>query len=202
MKSVKNISEHKLIIKKSEFICTLIPLDDENLIDTTIKQYKEKYKDATHNCIAYIIGHQERANDDGEPSGTAGLPMLNVIKKQELSNILVIVTRYFGGIKLGAGGLTRAYSQSVSEALKNAEIVEKHLVPLYKVTIDYGFTKKFEHLLKIHQIRCLNKEYTEKVTYQLYIEDEHFFEIIQELTSNQYEKQFIKKEYLEKTDTV
>ncbi len=202
MKSVKNISEHKLIIKKSEFICTLIPLDDENLIDTTIKQYKEKYKDATHNCIAYIIGHQERANDDGEPSGTAGLPMLNVIKKQELSNILVIVTRYFGGIKLGAGGLTRAYSQSVSEALKNAEIVEKHLVPLYKVTIDYGFTKKFEHLLKIHQIRCLNKEYTEKVTYQLYIEDEHFFKIIQELTSNQYEKQFIKKEYLEKTDTV
>ena len=202
MKSVKNISEHKLIIKKSEFICTLIPLDDENLIDTTIKQYKEKYKDATHNCIAYIIGHQERANDDGEPSGTAGLPMLNVIKKQELSNILVIVTRYFGGIKLGAGGLTRAYSQSVSEALKNAEIVEKHLVPLYKVTIDYGFTKKFEHLLKIHQIRYLNKEYTEKVTYQLYIEDEHFFEIIQELTSNQYEKQFIKKEYLEKTDTV
>ena len=202
MKSVKNISEHKLIIKKSEFICTLIPLDDENLIDTTIKQYKEKYKDATHNCIAYIIGHQERANDDGEPSGTAGLPMLNVIKKQELSDSLVIVTRYFGGIKLGAGGLTRAYSQSVSEALKNAEIVEKHLVPLYKVTIDYGFTKKFEHLLKIHQIRCLNKEYTEKVTYQLYIEDEHFFEIIQELTSNQYEKQFIKKEYLEKTDTV
>lgn len=201
MKSVKNISEHKLIIKKSEFICTLIPLDDENLIDATIRQYKEKYKDATHNCIAYIIGHQERANDDGEPSGTAGLPMLNVIKKQELSNILVIVTRYFGGIKLGAGGLTRAYSQSVSEALKNAEIVEKHLVPLYKVTIDYGFTKKFEHLLKTHQIRCLNKEYTEKVTYQLYIEDEHFFEIIQELTSNQYEKQFIREDYLEKTDT-
>lgn len=201
MKSVKNISEHKLIIKKSEFICTLIPLDDEKMIDSTIRQYKEKYKDATHNCIAYIVNHKEKANDDGEPSGTAGLPMLNVLKKQELSNILVIVTRYFGGIKLGAGGLTRAYSQSVSEALKNAEIVEKYLVPLYKITIDYSFTKKFEHLLKIHHIKCLNKEYLEKVTYQLYIEDNHFFDIIQELTSNQYEKDFIRKDYLEKTDT-
>lgn len=201
MKSVKKISEHKLIIKKSEFICTLIPLDDEKMIDSTIRQYKEKYKDATHNCIAYIVDHKEKANDDGEPSGTAGLPMLNVLKKQELSNVLVIVTRYFGGIKLGAGGLTRAYSQSVSEALKNAEIVEKHLVPLYKITIDYSFTKKFEHLLKIHHIKCLNKEYLEKVTYQLYIEDNHFFDIIQELTSNQYEKDFIRKDYLEKTDT-
>lgn len=202
MKSVKNISQHKLIIKKSEFICTLIPVDDENQIENIIKQYKTKYHDATHNCIAYIVGSKERANDDGEPSGTAGLPMLNVLKKQELSNVMAIVTRYFGGIKLGAGGLTRAYSQSVSEALKNTQIVEKHLVPLYEVTIDYSFTKKFEHLLKVHQIICLNKQYLEKVTYQIYIEDAHFFDLIQDMTSNQYQKHLLKKDYIEKTDTV
>lgn len=198
MKSVKNISEHKLIIKKSEFICTLIPMNDETLIDETIQKYKEKYKDASHHCVAYIIGTKERANDDGEPSGTAGLPMLNVLKKQELTNIIAIVTRYFGGIKLGAGGLTRAYSQAVSEALKEAQIVEKHLVDLYDVTIDYSFTKKFEHLLKVNHIICINKEYLEKVTYQLYIEDHRFFDTIQDLTSNQYKKRLIRKDYIEK----
>lgn len=196
MKSIKEITEHTLVIKKSEFICTLIPLNDENKINETIGFYKEKYKDATHNCIAYLVGTKERANDDGEPSGTAGLPMLNVLKKQELSNIIAIVTRYFGGIKLGAGGLTRAYSQAVAEALKEANIVEKHLIGVYDVSLDYSFTKKFEHLLKVNAIDCINKEYSDQVTYRLYIDDLSFFDTIQELTSNRYTKEFIKKEYV------
>lgn len=196
MKSIKEITEHTLIIKKSEFICTLIPLNDENKINETIDFYKDKYKDATHNCIAYLVGTKERANDDGEPSGTAGLPMLNVLKKQELSNIIAIVTRYFGGIKLGAGGLTRAYSQAVAEALKEANIVEKHLIDVYDVSLDYSFTKKFEHLLKVNAIDCINKEYSDQVTYRLYIDDLSFFDTIQELTSNRYTKEFIKKEYV------
>lgn len=196
MKSIKEITEHTLIIKKSEFICTLIPLNDENKINETIDFYKEKYKDATHNCVAYLVGTKERANDDGEPSGTAGLPMLNVLKKQELSNIIAIVTRYFGGIKLGAGGLTRAYSQAVAEALKEANIVEKHLIDVYDVSLDYNFTKKFEHLLKVNAIDCINKEYSDQVTYRLYIDDLSFFDTIQELTSNRYTKEFIKKEYV------
>ena len=196
MKSIKEITEHTLVIKKSEFICTLIPLNDENKINETIGFYKEKYKDATHNCIAYLVGTKERANDDGEPSGTAGLPMLNVLKKQELSNIIAIVTRYFGGIKLGAGGLTRAYSQAVAEALKEANIVEKHLIDVYDVSLDYSFTKKFEHLLKVNAIDCINKEYSDQVTYSLYIDDLSFFDTIQELTSNRYTKEFIKKEYV------
>ena len=196
MKSIKEITEHTLIIKKSEFICTLIPLNDENKINETIDFYKEKYKDATHNCVAYLVGNKERANDDGEPSGTAGLPMLNVLKKQELSNIIAIVTRYFGGIKLGAGGLTRAYSQAVAEALKEANIVEKHLIDVYDVSLDYSFTKKFEHLLKVNAIDCINKEYSDQVTYRLYIDDLSFFDTIQELTSNRYTKEFIKKEYV------
>ena len=196
MKSIKEITEHTLVIKKSEFICTLIPLNDENKINETIDFYKEKYKDATHNCIAYLVGTKERANDDGEPSGTAGLPMLNVLKKQELSNIIAIVTRYFGGIKLGAGGLTRAYSQAVAEALKEANIVEKHLIDVYDVSLDYSFTKKFEHLLKVNAIDCINKEYSDQVTYRLYIDDLSFFDTIQDLTSNRYTKEFIKKEYV------
>lgn len=196
MKSIEEITEHTLVIKKSEFICTLIPLNDENKINETIDYYKDKYKDATHNCIAYLVGTKERANDDGEPSGTAGLPMLNVLKKQELSNIIAIVTRYFGGIKLGAGGLTRAYSQAVVEALKEANIVEKHLIDVYDVALDYSFTKKFEHLLKVNAIDCINKEYSEQVTYRLYIDDLSFFDTIQELTSNRYTKEFIKKEYV------
>ena len=198
MKSIKNITEYHMIIKKSEFITTLIPVNDESLIDDIILKYKEKYKDATHNCVAYIVGTKERAKDDGEPSGTAGLPMLNVIKKQELTNIIAIVTRYFGGIKLGAGGLTRAYSQAVSEALKEAEIVEKELVDIYDITIDYSFTKKFEHLLKVNDIECLNKEYLDQVTYRIYLEDSSFLQTIQDLTSNTYKKEFIKKEYKEK----
>lgn len=196
MKSIEEITEHTLVIKKSEFICTLIPLNDENKINETIDYYKDKYKDATHNCVAYLVGTKERANDDGEPSGTAGLPMLNVLKKQELSNIIAIVTRYFGGIKLGAGGLTRAYSQAVAEALKEANIVEKHLIDVYDISLDYSFTKKFEHLLKVNAIDCINKEYSEQVTYRLYIDDLSFFDTIQELTSNRYTKEFIKKEYV------
>ena len=169
MKSIEKITEHTLVIKKSEFICTLIPLNDEEKINETIDYYKEKYKDATHNCVAYLVGTKERANDDGEPSGTAGLPMLNVLKKQELSNIIAIVTRYFGGIKLGAGGLTRAYSQAVADALKEANIVEKHSIDVYDVSLDYSFTKKFELLLIVNDFDCINKEYDEQVSYRLFL---------------------------------
>lgn len=197
MKSIKEITEYSWVIKKSEFICTLIPCDDESNIDEIIQYYKNKYQDATHNCVAYIVNNKEKANDDGEPSKTAGMPMLNVLKRQELTNIIAIVTRYFGGIKLGAGGLTRAYTQSVVDALKKAEIVEKHPVPKYNITIDYTFTKKFEHLLKTNNIRCLQVQYLEQVIYTCYIEKEDFFSIIQELTNNKYKKELLQIDYIE-----
>lgn len=197
MKSIRKITTYKWVIKKSEFICTLIPCNDEEEIDKIIHQYQEKYHDATHNCIAYIVGNQKRANDNGEPSGTAGLPMLDVLEKNNLTNIIAIVTRYFGGIKLGAGGLTRAYRQSVADALKEADIVEKFSVPLYKITIDYSYTKKFEHLLKVHKIKCINVEYLEQVSYNCYLEDESFLSIIQDLTNNTYKKIYIRNDYIE-----
>lgn len=197
MKSVREITTYRWTIKKSEFICTLIPCNDEEEIEKIIHKYREKYHDATHNCIAYIVNNQKRANDDNEPSGTAGLPMLDVLEKNNLTNIIAIVTRYFGGIKLGAGGLTRAYRQSVADALKEADIVEKFSVPLYKITIDYSFTKKFEHLLKVHKIKCINVEYLERVSYSCYLEDEAFFSIIQDLTNNTYKKEYLRNDYIE-----
>lgn len=198
MLSVKEYTQNTIIIKKSEFVCHLIPCSDIDQAKELIEKYSDK--NATHNCVAYIIGTHERANDDGEPSQTAGMPMLNVLKMQGLTNIIAIVTRYFGGIKLGAGGLTRAYTQSVSEALKEAEIVEKELVDLYEITIDYSFTRKFEHLLKQYNIKCIHQEYTDKVSYQCYLRNTHFLDEIQEFTSNQFTYKIISTDYIPKDE--
>ena len=198
MLSVKEYTQNTIIIKKSEFVCHLIPCSDIDQAKELIEKYSDK--NATHNCVAYIIGTHERANDDGEPSQTAGMPMLNVLKMQGLTNIIAIVTRYFGGIKLGAGGLTRAYTQSVSEALKEAEIVEKELVDLYEITIDYSFTRKFEHLLKQYNIKCIHQEYTDKVTYQCYLRNTDFLDEIQEFTSNQFTYKIISTDYIPKDE--
>lgn len=196
MISVKEYTNHTIIIKKSEFICHLIPCSHIEQAKKLISDYSDET--ATHNCVAYIIGPHERAFDDGEPSGTAGLPMLNVLKMQGLTNIIAIVTRHFGGIKLGAGGLTRAYTQSVAEALKEAEIVEKELVDLYQITIDYSYIRKFEHLLKQFNIKCIHQEYNEQVTYHCYLRDLQFLEQIQDLTNNQFHYERIGSDYLAK----
>ncbi|UTY39933.1 YigZ family protein [Allocoprobacillus halotolerans] len=196
MISVEEYTTHTLVIKKSEFVCHLIPCSQVEQAKALIEQYSDPQ--ATHNCVAYIIGPYERAYDDGEPSGTAGMPMLNVLKMQGLSNIIAIVTRYFGGIKLGAGGLTRAYSQSVAQALKEANIVEKEPVDLYEIIIDYTYTRKFEHLLKMHHIKCIDIKYEEQVTYQCYIKQTDFFNHIQELTNNQFKTHKIGTDYMRK----
>jgi len=122
---------HEIVIEKSRFICTLKKVATEEEAQAFIKEMKKQYWDATHNCSAYIIGEDaaaQRSNDDGEPSGTAGLPMLEVLRKNNLHNVAAVVTRYFGGIKLGAGGLMRAYTNSVAEAIREAGIAEKILM--------------------------------------------------------------------------
>lgn len=196
MKSIDKITQNTIIIKKSEFITTLIPCYHKE----EIKEYLELYSDpdATHNCYAYIVENLEKASDDGEPSQTAGLPMLNVLQKQGLSNIIAIVTRYFGGIKLGAGGLTRAYSQSVAQAIMEANIIETEPVDLYEIILDYHFTKKYEHLMKMNNIKCIHIEYTDKVVYHCYIRNTNFLESIQDLTSNNYEYKVLRTDYIEK----
>lgn len=140
MRKIKDIVENTIIIDKSKFITTLFPVQTVEEINQILASTKKKYYDATHNCYAYIIddGKVQKCSDDGEPSKTAGFPMLDVLKKNNLTNILAITTRYFGGIKLGAGGLIRAYSSSVSEALKNILFYTTKQLAVYEVKIPYS----------------------------------------------------------------
>ena len=137
--------QHEIVIEKSRFICTLKKTATEEEAQDFIKDTKKKYWDATHNCSAYIIGESgmaQRSNDDGEPSGTAGLPMLEVLRKNNLHNVAAVVTRYFGGIKLGAGGLVRAYTNSVASAIEEAGIAEKVLFGYFSFIQDINSTGK------------------------------------------------------------
>ncbi|MBQ3433634.1 MAG: YigZ family protein, partial [Selenomonadaceae bacterium] len=149
--TVKGYGEHEIVIEKSRFICYVNRAETEEEAIAFIQQIKKKHWDATHNCSAYLIGEHDqiqKANDDGEPSGTAGVPMLEVLKKKGLKDTVAVVTRYFGGIKLGAGGLVRAYSRAVSEGLNAAGIVERRLMRVMQVTIDYSWLGKVENELR------------------------------------------------------
>ncbi|MFC3900181.1 YigZ family protein [Aliicoccus persicus] len=168
----KNTSA-EITINKSNFIGHIARTESEDEAKAFVATIKEKYKDATHNCSAYIIGESaliQRADDDGEPSGTAGVPMLEVLKREELYNTTVVVTRYFGGVKLGAGGLIRAYAKSTSEVVKAAGKV--YLVMMHPVTlvVDYTFTNSIEHYFENNDIQIKDTAYTDKVTYHFYVE--------------------------------
>ncbi|MBQ9698919.1 MAG: YigZ family protein [Acidaminococcaceae bacterium] len=141
------------VISKSRFICSLKKVKTEEEAQDFIKAVKKEFWDATHNCSAYIIDEQhQRSSDDGEPSGTAGIPMLGVLRKQELQQVAAVVTRYFGGIKLGAGGLVRAYAGSVSQALEEAGLAQKVRMGLYSFACEPGEAGKMLNLLYQQQI--------------------------------------------------
>lgn len=180
----------ELTINKSNFIGHIARTESEDDAKAFIAAIKEKYKDATHNCSAYIIGEHaliQRADDDGEPSGTAGIPMLEVLKREGLYNTTVVVTRYFGGIKLGAGGLIRAYARTTSQAVKEAGKVYLVMMHPVTLTVDYTYTSAIEHMCKTKNITIANTDYTDKVTYRLYIlatKIDNFEQAIQAITKN------------------
>ena len=122
---IKKNAENEIIIKKSRFITKLYYIENTNKVNDIINEIKKEYKKCTHICYSYIIGPNAKAVDDGEPSGTAGKPILNVLQKKNMTNVLCVVIRYFGGIKLGAGGLVRAYTKSASEVIKLVNLIEK-----------------------------------------------------------------------------
>ena len=124
MYTIKDNSKYELIIKNSKFITLIYKINDQKDISIYLNKVKEEYKDATHYCYAYILNNIKKSSDDGEPSGTAGIPILKVLEMSNLTNILVIVVRYFGGIKLGANGLIRAYTKSAANAIKENNIIE------------------------------------------------------------------------------
>ena len=164
--TIKNDASCEIIIQKSRFIGDCFFTADEKEAVSRLEDVRKKYNDATHHCYAYSVGTNtvfKRFNDDGEPSGTAGMPILNVISHQELTNLIVIVTRYFGGIKLGSGGLVRAYSAACSEVLNRAGKVKMALSLKFLIKFDYTHLGSLERFLKQSEIAVLNTDYQENV---------------------------------------
>lgn len=173
-------------IKKSKFISHIKNVESEESAREFIQLMKKKYFDATHNCSAWIIGDKQKSNDDGEPGGTAGNPILESIKKNNLTNICIVVTRYFGGIKLGAGGLIRAYSHAASLAISAAKIIEMKTFQKISLTLEYNFLATVENYLRNKNIRVENANYADVVTLEIFIlpeQTENFLADITELTA-------------------
>lgn len=161
--------------KKSRFIATVRPVKTEEEALAFLEEMKKKYWDARHNCFVYSVGlnrEYTRCSDDGEPSGTAGRPMLDVILGEDIYNVAVVVTRYFGGVLLGTGGLVRAYSKAVQEGLAASRIIEKCRGIALKVTTDYTGIGKIQYIAGERNIPILNSEYTDKVVLELLIPSE------------------------------
>lgn len=163
MKTIKKNIDNEIIVNKSKFITYLFKVYNEEEALSIISRLKKQYKDATHYCYAYIINDIKRFSDDKEPSGTAGVPIMEVLLKNELNLILCVVIRYFGGVKLGTGGLTRAYSKSASEALKKSIVVNLIEAKRYEIIFDYENSKEIDYLLLNYNIE--NKIYDNNIKY-------------------------------------
>ncbi len=189
--TVKNEGENEIVIQKSRFIAHVKRTPTEEEAQAFIQSIKKKHASATHNCSAYLIGEQDliqKANDDGEPSGTAGVPMLEVLKKRKLKDTTVVVTRYFGGIKLGAGGLIRAYGQSVSEGLNATGIVERKLMTKITTQIDYTLLGKVENEIRSSNYLLDDIAYLENVQVRTLVEsgmEESFTEWMTDISNGQ-----------------
>lgn len=171
--TIGKTGQHELIIKKSKFICSLARTETVEEAQEFIEQVSKKYHDATHNTYAYTLGlndNQVKASDNGEPSGTAGIPELKALQLMKLKNVTAVVTRYFGGIKLGAGGLIRVYSNSVTEAAQNIGVVKCIMQQLIQFSIPYNRIDEINHYLEENRISITSQEYTTNVTIQIYLD--------------------------------
>lgn len=179
MKRIKENISNEIIINNSRFITHLIKVYNEEQALKEISDVKKQYKDATHYCYAYVIDNIIRFNDDKEPLGTAGKPILDILIKNNLNYVICIVVRYFGGLKLGRGGLTRAYVNSVTEALKKTVIEELVVRQKLKIIFPYHLIKEIDYLLK----NCLiiKKNYDQNITYIVLIENEIIDRILSKL---------------------
>ena len=166
----------EIVEKKSKFIANLIKVESAEEAEEAIKEIRKKYHDARHNCIAYRIIENnqiiEKLSDDGEPSGTAGAPMLNILQKNNLANVLIVVTRYFGGILLGTGGLVRAYSDSLLKAIEESTKIEKCEGLELLVTLDYNEFDNFKYYCKNNKIFIVNVEYLQNVQCIIHAEED------------------------------
>lgn len=202
-RTIRENGVHEIEIKKSRFICHLRRVKSEEEAQSFIEEIKKEHWKATHNCSAYTIGMNDeiqRAHDDGEPSGTAGVPMLEIFLKRELKNVAAVVTRYFGGTKLGAGGLIRAYGGAVNDAVNYIGVVERQLQQLIDVTVTYSQSGKVENALREANYMIQEIVYTENITYQCVIpleNKEKFIEDVTNWTSAQAEIEIDQQAWIE-----
>ena len=172
--SIDKNTEVEITVKKSKFIANLIKVDNQEMANEKLKEIKKKYHDARHNCFAYRVYEDdnliERFSDDGEPSGTGGSPMLNILQKNDIANVLVVVTRYFGGILLGTGGLIRAYSDATLNAISDINFVEYVLGLELQVDLEYDQFESFKYYCKINKINIVDVEYKENIVCKIELE--------------------------------
>lgn len=184
-KTLHEFSSDEVIIEKSTFIGYAKPIKTEEEAIEFINEIKKKHKDATHNVWAYTVGQNmniQRYSDDGEPQGTAGIPTLEVIKKEDLRDVVVVVTRYFGGVKLGAGGLVRAYTKGAKAGIDSAKVVEKVLYKEVRIKIDYNQLGKVQN--EIMNMNFCIKEilYEENVVIVVYSKKETVETLVNKIT--------------------
>lgn len=167
-KTIAENSTFELIEKKSRFIANLMYIENKTDAETKIKEFKKKYYDARHNCFAFRVFEDEniyeKASDDGEPSGTAGAPMLNILQKNNLCNVLIIVTRYFGGILLGTGGLVRSYSGVTLGAIEESKLTEIEPGVEYEIKLEYQDFQEIQYYFQKNDIKLIDKKYEEDIT--------------------------------------
>lgn len=191
--TVKENGKHEIVIQKSRFIAHVTRAETEEAAQEFIQSIKKEHWNATHNCSAYLIGENDqiqKANDDGEPSGTAGVPILEVLKKKHLKDTVVVITRYFGGIKLGAGGLIRAYGKATSEGIEATGVVERRLMRVMSTKVDYTWLGKLENELRSSIYAIKEIHYLDNVEIETYVEEggvQNFVDWMIELTNGQGE---------------
>jgi len=201
--TIKTEGSDEIVIQKSRFIGHVKRVETEEAAQAFIQEIKNLHGNATHNCSAYIIGEHDqiqKANDDGEPSGTAGVPMLEVLKKQHLKDTAVVVTRYFGGIKLGAGGLIRAYGSTTTQAIKSVGVVQRQLMQGFSITVDYTLLGKLENALRNSDYLLETINYLDKVEFIAYVKVDQihpFEDWVINLTNDQAKLHQTEKKYIE-----
>lgn len=178
---LKEETVNTIVIEKSKFICYMKHVETERDFKDYLNIIKKKHYDSDHVCSGYISNNIKRSNDDGEPSGTAGMPILNALENNNLNEMCALVVRYFGGIKLGTGGLIRAYSSAVNECIKAGTLVEKIEYQKYSISLPYDIANKVEHFIKNNTI-LLHTSYDEYVTYEFVVNNQKILEIINEYT--------------------
>ncbi len=177
LKTINDIVSSSMKEQRSEFIAFLYPIDDVSKVKEIFAAHSEQYRDATHNCYAYIIGKKQEwqyYSDQGEPNGTAGKPILNMLLKYEITNVLAIVTRYYGGIKLGVRGLIDAYADAVEKVINNTSLLDYHAYVRIHVSLNYTILDSLKHFLKTHDAMLNVVEYSGDITADIdYPEEVH-----------------------------